>query len=201
MPAPVRATFAAELHTARTAADPASSWRAAERAHILSQPWPWPHTVTHAVMLRRALRERDPAEAVGQVIRLAVAGPGSATGRYPAGNTGRARVSLTAPMPIPADLAAILAAATIPATTPALLPDHRPPRHRGRVRGGGDRRDHVATVDAVRRAQGKQPDLMAVPAGLPRRAAGPYVRPDPSRPRFKGGCAAGCGCGVSLIDK
>lgn len=64
--------------------------------------------VAHAVMLRRALRERDRVEAVGQVIRLAVAGPGSALGRYPAGNTGRARVPLTQPMPIPADLAAVL---------------------------------------------------------------------------------------------
>nr|WP_262420770.1 DUF3703 domain-containing protein [Micromonospora aurantiaca] len=60
-------------------------------------------------------RERDRVEAVGQVIRLAVAGPGSALGRYPAGNTGRARVPLTQPMPIPADLAAVLATAPDPA--------------------------------------------------------------------------------------
>jgi Protein of unknown function (DUF3703) len=108
MPAPVRAAFAAELRTARRTADVAVAWRAAERAHILSQPWPWPHTVVHTAMLRRALRERDIVEAVGQVIRLAVAGPGSAAGRYPAGNTGRARVPLTQPMPIPDDLAELL---------------------------------------------------------------------------------------------
>jgi len=48
---------------------------------------------------------RDPREVLGQLIRLAVAGVGSAIGRYPAGNTGRARVSLLAPMPVPADLA------------------------------------------------------------------------------------------------
>ncbi|WP_085985951.1 MULTISPECIES: DUF3703 domain-containing protein [Micromonospora] len=76
---------------------------------MLSQLWPWPHTVAHAVMLRRALHERDRVGAVGQVIRLAVAGPGSALGRYPVGNTGRARVLLTPPMPIPAGLAAVLA--------------------------------------------------------------------------------------------
>ncbi|MFI7068888.1 DUF3703 domain-containing protein [Micromonospora sediminicola] len=109
MPATVRAVFDAELATARRTSDPAAAWRAAERAHILSQPWPWPHTVVHAVMLRRALRERDVVEAVGQVIRLAVAGPGSATGRYPQGNTGRARVPLAQPMPMPDDLAALLA--------------------------------------------------------------------------------------------
>ncbi|MCW3840625.1 DUF3703 domain-containing protein [Micromonospora yasonensis] len=108
MPEPVRVAFDAELFTARTATDPATAWRAAERAHILSQPWPWRHTVTHAVMLKRALRERDMVEAVGQVARLAVAGPGSAVNRYPEGNTGRARVPLTQPMRVPDDLANIL---------------------------------------------------------------------------------------------
>ena len=115
MPELVREAFDAELANARTAVDPTVAWRAAERAHILSQPWPWPwpHTVVHATMLRRALRERDVVEAVGQVIRLAVAaGPGSATGRYPRGNTGRSRAPLTQPMPVPDDLAALLAAAS-----------------------------------------------------------------------------------------
>ena len=37
-----------------------------------------------------------------------MAGPGSATGRYPLGNTGRANVSATKPMPIPDDLAELL---------------------------------------------------------------------------------------------
>ncbi|WP_327093164.1 DUF3703 domain-containing protein [Nonomuraea sp. NBC_01738] len=35
--------------------------------------------------------------------------PGSALGRYPEGNTGRARVSLTQTMTMPADLAELLA--------------------------------------------------------------------------------------------
>ena len=104
----MREAFDHELGIARTTTDRATAWRAAERAHILSQPWPWPHTAAHAVMLRRALAEGDRVEAVGQVIRLVVAGPGSATGRYPAGNTGRARVPLTQPMPVSADLATIL---------------------------------------------------------------------------------------------
>lgn len=109
MPAVVRTAFDAELDTARATTDTATAWRAAERAHILSQPWPWPHTVVHAVMLRRALSEHNRAEAIGQVIRLLVAGPGSALGRYPTGNTGRANVPLTQRMPVPADLAAVLA--------------------------------------------------------------------------------------------
>jgi len=74
----------------------------------LSQPWAWPHTRVHAAMLRAAWRERDRREAFGQLVRLVVAAPGSVSGRYPAGNTGRASVPLTAPMPLPADLAALL---------------------------------------------------------------------------------------------
>lgn len=108
MPPVVKAAFEKELSNARHAEDSAAFWTAAERAHILSQPWPWPHTWAHAVMLRRALRERDRVEAVGQVIRMLVAGPGSALGRYPEGNTGRARVNLTQTMPVPPDLAAVL---------------------------------------------------------------------------------------------
>lgn len=88
MPSPVRAAFEAELRAARTAPDTAAFWRAAERAHILSQPWPWPHTCAHWLMLGRALRERDRVEAMGQLIRMLVAGPGSALGRYPEGTLG-----------------------------------------------------------------------------------------------------------------
>jgi hypothetical protein len=113
MPAPLRAAYTAEMDTARTPGTLAARWRAAERAHILSQPWPGPHTRTHAVMLRLAVHAGDLREVLGQLVRLAVAAPGSAAGRYPSGNTGRARVGLTAPMPIPADLAAQLRAAGI----------------------------------------------------------------------------------------
>lgn len=120
MPAHVRAALHAELAAARCASDSASFWRAAERAHILSQPWPWPHIRSHALMLRRALSERDRVEALGQLVRLLVAGPGSALGRYPEGNTGRARVKLTRPMPMPEDLAAILN--TSPTDRPANEP-------------------------------------------------------------------------------
>jgi hypothetical protein len=66
---------------------------------------------THGVMLASALRRRDRREVLGQLVRLAVAGPGSWTGRYPVGNTGGANVSALQPMPIPDDLRAILDAA------------------------------------------------------------------------------------------
>lgn len=110
MPEAVRAAYTGEMRAARNAATPEARWRHLERAHILSQPWPWPHTANHLAMLASAIRQRDRREAFGQVIRIIVAAPGSALGRYPEGNTGRARVGLTRPMPLPADLAALLSA-------------------------------------------------------------------------------------------
>lgn len=108
MPSVLRAAYAHEMNAARTAADTTARWRHLERAHILSQPWPWPHTRNHVAMLALAVRQRDRREALGQVVRIIVAAPGSALGRYPEGNTGRARVGLTQPMPVPDDLAAVL---------------------------------------------------------------------------------------------
>ena len=94
---------------ARRAGDLDEAWRLLERTHILSQPWAWPHVRSHVDMLRLAVAAHDRREIVGQIVRTLVAGPGSATGRYPLGNTGRANVPATMPMPIPEDLAAVLA--------------------------------------------------------------------------------------------
>jgi hypothetical protein len=96
---------------ARRRADHAAAWRHLERAHILAQPAAWLHTRVHLAMLVLALRTRDLRELRGQLVRLAVAGVGSLLGRFPVGNTGRARVPLTRPMPIPDDLQRVLAAA------------------------------------------------------------------------------------------
>lgn len=94
------------LTQARHAPDP---WPALEQAHLLSQPWAWPHTRVHLAMLRHALRQRDRREAVGQIVRLIVAGPGSLAGKYPSGNTGRTTMRLTETAPLSADVAAALA--------------------------------------------------------------------------------------------
>jgi hypothetical protein len=59
-------------------------------------------------MISCGVRRHDPREVAGQLLRLLLAGPGSLTGRYPAGNTGGANVSAFLPMPIPEDLRAIL---------------------------------------------------------------------------------------------
>ena len=68
---------------ARTAGDSAGECNHLERAHILSQPFAVAHVRTHLAMLAYAIRNRDRRENAGQVIRLLVAGPGSAMGRYP----------------------------------------------------------------------------------------------------------------------
>ncbi|MBL1076824.1 DUF3703 domain-containing protein [Nocardia sp. 2] len=108
MPSHIRTAFESELHRARTTSDLDEMWRALERAHILSQRWPWPHTRAHWHMFSLALRTRDRREALGQAVRLSGAGLASSLGRVPIGNTGRATVGIMTPMPIPDDLARIL---------------------------------------------------------------------------------------------
>jgi hypothetical protein len=111
MPEPVRVRLHDDLDRAARAvkgrrADDA--WLLLEEAHVLSQPWAVAHVRVHWRMLTLAVRTRDRDEVAGQVIRLIVAGPGSLVGRYPVGNTGRAGVGLTDPMPMPPDLARLL---------------------------------------------------------------------------------------------
>ena len=105
LPPHIREWLAAELAAAGTAADP---WPYLERAHIVSQPWAWPHTRVHVQMLKVAARQRDRRELFGQIIRSIVAGPGSLAGRYPRGNTGRTTMGLTEVADVPDDLARIL---------------------------------------------------------------------------------------------
>ncbi len=79
-----------------------------EDAHVLSQPWARLHVRVHGSMFVAAMAQRDVCEVRGQLSRIAVAGPGSLSGRYPTGNTGRARVPATQPMPIVGELAEVL---------------------------------------------------------------------------------------------
>ena len=83
-------------------------WSLLEDAHVLSQPWAWLHVRVHGSMFVVAMVQRDVREVRGQLSRIAMAGPGSMSGRYPTGNTGRARVPATQPMPIRSDLVEIL---------------------------------------------------------------------------------------------
>ena len=88
--------------------DTAKMWQLLEDAHILSQPSGVQHVRVHYRMLVAGIRLRDRTEVRGQLTRLIVAAPGSWTGRYPPGNTGRAAVKATQPMPIRAELRALL---------------------------------------------------------------------------------------------
>ena len=83
-------------------------WSLLEDAHVLSQPWAWVHVRVHGSMFVAAMAQRDVREVRGQLSRIAVAGPCSLSGRYPTGNTGRARVPATQPMPIAGELAEVL---------------------------------------------------------------------------------------------
>ena len=89
----------------RTVGEHALAWRALERAHIIAQPYFVLHLRSHWNMAGFALSLHDWREVAGQLLRLALVPLGSLTGRLPAGNTGRARISAFSPMPIPPDLA------------------------------------------------------------------------------------------------
>ncbi|MCG7594839.1 DUF3703 domain-containing protein (plasmid) [Mycobacterium sp. C3-094] len=104
-----RDVYRREMTAAKAAGTAEARWHHLERAHIVSQPNPWLHTCNHAAMFVLAVRQRDRREALGQVVRIVVAAPGSFAGRYPEGNTGRTAAGLTTPMPIPEDLRAALA--------------------------------------------------------------------------------------------
>ena len=97
-----------ESRQARKSKDYDRCWSLLEDAHVLSQPWAWLHMRVHGSMFVTAMVQRDVREVRGQFSRIAVAGPGSLSGRYPTGNTGRARVPATQPMPITGELAEVL---------------------------------------------------------------------------------------------
>jgi hypothetical protein len=97
-----------ESRQARRSKDFDRCWALLEDAHVLSQPWAWLHVRVHGSMFVAAVVQRDLREVRGQLSRIAVAGPGSLSGRYPTGNTGRARVPATQPMPIAGELAEVL---------------------------------------------------------------------------------------------
>ncbi|MSO39045.1 MAG: DUF3703 domain-containing protein [Ilumatobacteraceae bacterium] len=97
-----------ESRQARKSKDFDRCWTLLEDAHVLSQPWALLHVRVHGSMFVTAMLQRDVREVRGQLSRIAVAGPGSLSGRYPTGNTGRARVPATQPMPITGELAEVL---------------------------------------------------------------------------------------------
>jgi hypothetical protein len=98
----------AAARAARHLGEREAEWRHLERAHIVSQPIARLHFASHSAMLAAAVRRRDGREVIGQLARLALAVPGTLSGRYPVGNTGSADVSAFRPMPVPDDLRPLL---------------------------------------------------------------------------------------------
>jgi hypothetical protein len=109
----LRAAYEAELQAARHAAAEGNSERAfghLARAHILSQRFTVRHVYVHWLMLKLGASLRDRREVFGQLSRMVAAAIFSRLW-VPAGNTGRANVSATKPMPVPDDLRDLLEAA------------------------------------------------------------------------------------------
>ncbi|MFE7616439.1 DUF3703 domain-containing protein, partial [Streptomyces sp. NPDC057496] len=82
---------------------------------------------------------------------LVVAAPGSAAGKYSDGNTGRARVGINTPVPIPDDLAALLRGAGValqPWAQPAEILVSRSSL-RGATRTPQSLREHLSRTGAV----------------------------------------------------
>jgi len=114
VPAPVAdkiTDLGTEARKLEQAGDIERAWLCLGDAHVLSQAWTRPHIRVHAWMLGLGWRTHAVREVVGQLARLLVAGPGSMTGRFPVGNSGRANVSAFEPSPLRADLAALLSRA------------------------------------------------------------------------------------------
>ena len=80
------------------------AWVHLERAHILGQAFPAPHTAVHWRMLKFGWKIKSWNEVVGQLPRLLVGGIKSFVGKIPIGNTGGANVPALLPLEIPADL-------------------------------------------------------------------------------------------------
>jgi hypothetical protein len=117
LPTRLRLHYYAELQAALAATarqDLPTAFAHLERAHILGQRWALPHTHTHLLMLRQALRTRDLREILGQLVRIIGGFPLSLFGRVPIGNTGGANVPPEQTMPVPADLQSVLVGSTIP---------------------------------------------------------------------------------------
>ena len=80
-----------------------TAFRHLERAHVLAQRMTGRHTFVHWRMLVAGLNRGDLREVIGQLPRI-VASVLFSRLWVPRGNSGRARVSAFAPMPVPDDL-------------------------------------------------------------------------------------------------
>lgn len=101
-------SFLKEAELASGRGDLSNAWALLAKAHVISQPFAWPHTLVHGRMLSLALRTGNLSEITGQIFRLLVAAPGSALKKYPNGNPGTSDVSAFQPMPISTEVQSII---------------------------------------------------------------------------------------------
>ncbi|WP_232371566.1 DUF3703 domain-containing protein [Leptospira ainazelensis] len=112
MPNHFKAAYKEELASYRSKLkekDWREAWKFLERAHLIGQYHPVPHTGIHFRMLVFAVRTGNGREFFGQLLRVSVGGLGSLFNRVPVGNTGGANVPILASLPLPEDLRELLA--------------------------------------------------------------------------------------------
>ena len=80
--------------------DLCAAWNHLERAHVIGQAYPWPHTYVHWKMLQFGISIKSWKEVFGQIPRLLVGGVKSFVGKIPVGNTGGANIPPLKPLPI-----------------------------------------------------------------------------------------------------
>ncbi|PPK85629.1 uncharacterized protein DUF3703 [Neolewinella xylanilytica] len=81
-----------------------TAWHHLERAHVIGQRYPVPHTYVHWVMLRFGFRIKSGKEIAGQLPRLLVGGVKSFVGKVPLGNPGGANVPPMRSFPLAEDI-------------------------------------------------------------------------------------------------
>lgn len=81
-----------------------NAWNHLERAHIIGQKYPFPHSYAHFKMLQFGFKIKNGKEILGQIPRLIFGGVKSFVGTVPVGNPGGANVPPLKPFPIPLDL-------------------------------------------------------------------------------------------------
>jgi hypothetical protein len=79
-----------------------------QSAHVLGQAYIRWHVVSHWLMLKVAVRRRQPMAAAGQLARIFLGALGSALGRVPTGNTGGSDISMFKRMPIAPELSRVM---------------------------------------------------------------------------------------------
>ena len=85
---------------ARKAGDTTAEFHHLENAHVIGQESTYWHVKVHVMMFLWSLRNADPREFVGQLLRIVGAATKTAVGLIPQGNTGGANISPFRPLPL-----------------------------------------------------------------------------------------------------